>query len=39
MRWDLNLKKTDSGEFVMQNHNEHNGYYGGFYIVAREIKA
>ena len=23
---------TDKGSFVMANHNEHNGYYGGFYI-------
>lgn len=24
---------TDKGVFVMSNHNEHNGYYGGFWIV------
>ena len=23
---------TDKGSFVMSNHNEHNGYYGGFAI-------
>jgi len=27
--------KTDKGIFQMANHNEHNGYYGGFWIVAR----
>lgn len=27
--------KTDKGVFQMANHNEHNGYYGGFWIVAR----
>jgi hypothetical protein len=26
--------KTSKGEFVMSSHNEHNGYYGGFYIKA-----
>lgn len=26
--------KTDKGEFVVSNHNEHNGYYGGFDIEA-----
>ena len=26
---------TDKGIFQMANHNEHNGYYGGFWIVAR----
>jgi hypothetical protein len=26
---------TDKGSFRMSNHNEHNGYYGGFWIVAR----
>src|SRR3989344_8699728 len=26
--------KTSNGQFVMSNHNEHNGYYGGFYIEA-----
>ena len=26
--------KTSKGEFVMSTHNEHNGYYGGFWIVA-----
>jgi hypothetical protein len=25
---------TNKGSFVMSNHNEHNGYYGGFWIVA-----
>ena len=27
--------KTDKGIFQVANHNEHNGYYGGFWIVAR----
>ena len=27
--------KTDKGVFVMANHNEHNGHYGGFLPVAR----
>lgn len=26
--------KTSKGEFTMETHNEHNGYYGGFWIVA-----
>ena len=26
--------KTDKGSFVMATHNEHNGYYGGFSVVA-----
>lgn len=26
---------TDKGVVVFQTHNEHNGYYGGFYIKAR----
>lgn len=26
--------KTSRGDFTMSNHNEHNGYYGGFAIVA-----
>jgi len=25
---------TDNGTFQIANHNEHNGYYGGFYIQA-----
>lgn len=28
--------KTDKGIFQMANHNEHNGYYGGFWIEARK---
>lgn len=28
--------KTDKGVFTMTSHNEHNGYYGGFYIVVRK---
>ena len=30
--------KTDKGIFQMANHNEHNGYYGGFWIEARKDK-
>lgn len=30
--------ETDRGNFVMTNHNDHNGYYGGFSIRAKEIK-
>jgi hypothetical protein len=29
----LNIK-TSKGTFQMANHNEHNGYYGGFWITA-----
>lgn len=29
--------KTDKGSFVVSNHNEHNGYYGGFAIVAKVV--
>lgn len=27
--------KTSKGSFTVSNHNEHNGYYGGFHIVAK----
>lgn len=27
--------KTSNGVFQISTHNEHNGYYGGFWIVAR----
>ena len=27
---------TSIGEFTVETHNEHNGYYGGFWIVAEE---
>lgn len=30
----LNIK-TSKGTFQMVNHNEHNGYYGGFWITAK----
>lgn len=30
--------KTDKGTFQIVNHNEHNGYYGGFWIVATTKK-
>lgn len=29
---------TSKGVFTVANHNEHNGYYGGFSIVVRELK-
>lgn len=29
--------KTDKGVFTMATHNEHNGYYGGFWVVASEF--
>lgn len=29
--------KTSKGIFVLANHNEHNGYYGGFWIAARIV--
>jgi len=28
---------TSKGSFTVSNHNEHNGYYGGFYIVVRHF--
>lgn len=31
--------QTDRGVFTMANHNEHNGYYGGFYITLRAGQA
>lgn len=30
--------KTSNGSFTMQNHNEHNGYYGGFSVKAKSVK-
>ena len=30
---------TDRGTITVSNHNEHNGYYGGFAIRAREWKS
>ena len=30
--------KTDRGGFTIANHNEHNGYYGGFAIEASKIE-
>lgn len=29
--------KTSIGEFTLETHNEHNGYYGGFWMVAESI--
>lgn len=29
--------KTTKGDFTMETHNEHNGYYGGFYIRASAL--
>jgi hypothetical protein len=31
--------QTDRGVFTMASHNEHNGYYGGFYITLRTSPA
>jgi hypothetical protein len=30
---------TSKGVFTMVNHNEHNGYYGGFWIWAKPLEA
>lgn len=30
--------KTSVGDFTMVNHNIHNGYYGGFWIVAEPVE-
>lgn len=30
--------KTDIGDVVFSNHNEHNGYYGGFGIVVEPLE-
>ena len=40
--WDVHeqqflIVSTDKGEFTMVTHNEHNGYYGGFWIQASEV--
>ena len=33
------LIRTDRGDVTIANYNEHNGYYGGFWIVGRaELK-
>ena len=29
--------KTSRGSFTIETHNQHNGYYGGFAIVAEEV--
>lgn len=31
------LINTDKGTFTIENHNEHNGYYGGFLIDIEEV--
>lgn len=28
---------TDKGSISVSTHNEHNGYYGGFYLVVKEV--
>ena len=35
------IVKTSIGEFTVETHNEHNGYYGGFWVVAEpaEVEA
>ena len=30
---------TSLGAFTVETHNEHNGYYGGFWLVARKLEA
>jgi hypothetical protein len=30
---------TDKGSFTLETHNEHNGYYSGFYMKARHIQS
>jgi len=30
--------RTDRGAFTMATHNEHNGYYGGFSVIAKLIE-
>lgn len=30
---------TSKGQFTVVNYNEHNGYYGGFWLVARDVAA
>ena len=32
------LINTDKGTVTIANHNEHNGYYGGFWIVIEAVK-
>ncbi len=29
---------TDKGSFTIKNYNEHNGYYGGFYMKVEKLK-
>jgi hypothetical protein len=29
---------TSRGRFTVETHNEHNGYYGGFYVIAEAEK-
>jgi len=31
--------KTSLGAFTVETHNEHNGYYGGFWLVARKLES
>jgi len=33
------IVNTSKGAFTAETHNEHNGYYGGFWIAATEIKS
>jgi len=32
------LINTDKGTFTIESHNEHNGYYGGFWIVIEDLQ-
>ena len=36
--WEFVVIKTSLGEFTLETHNKHNGYYGGFYVKIRNIK-
>lgn len=36
--WQFVIIKTSLGEFTLETHNKHNGYYGGFYLVIRTIE-
>ena len=31
--------QTSLGAFTMETHNEHNGYYGGFYLIVKPLDA
>ena len=35
--WEFVIIKTSLGEFTLETHNIHNGYYGGFHLIIRTI--